>query len=99
MVGILSQLLLPTPDGSLLAVTEYFQNEAATRRWIADEQIAELKDHLVRSEGPTCRSFLSELVAAARAGRFDPTSPAPPRRGRRILIVPCGAFPDPFPVP
>ena len=72
LVGVLSQILLPAADGSLHLAVEYFQNEAATRRWIAEEKIAELKDHLQREESPVCRSFLSHLVSAVREGRLHP---------------------------
>lgn len=72
LVGILSQMLLPSPDGSLFAATEVLQNEAATRRWIAGEQLAELQDHLVRGQGPGCWSFLVRLVEAVLQGRLDP---------------------------
>jgi twitching motility protein PilT len=70
LIGVLSQMLLPAPDGSLYLATEYCQNEAATRRWIAEEKITDLKDHLQREESPVCRSFLAHLVEAANEGRL-----------------------------
>jgi len=72
LIGLLSQMLLPARDGSLFVATEALQNEAATRRWIADERVAELKDHLVRSQGPACWSFLAHLADAVHLGRLDP---------------------------
>ena len=72
MIGILSQMLLPAVDGSLFVATEAMQNEAATRRWIAEERVAEVKDHLVRSQGETCWSFLAHLVDAVHQGRLEP---------------------------
>ena len=72
LVGILSQQLLPRLGGGLFAALEYLQNEAATRRWILDNKLAELQDHLQKSNGSTNCSLLDYLVAATRQGFVDP---------------------------
>ena len=71
LVGILSQQLLPRLGGGLFPALEYLQNEAATRRWILDNKLAELQDHLQKSNGTTNCSLLDYLVAATRQGFVD----------------------------
>jgi twitching motility protein PilT len=71
LVGVISQQLLPRLGGGLLPVLEYLQNEAATRRWILDNKLTELQDHLQKSNGTTNCSLLDYLVAAARQGFVD----------------------------
>ena len=69
LIGILSQMLLPTADGSRLhAVVEHLQNEGATRVWIQEERLTEIQDFLRRSDNPNNLSFMRSLVAAARDG-------------------------------
>ena len=72
LVGIISQQLLPRLGGGLFPALEYLQNEAATRRWILDNKLAELQDHLQKSNGSTNCSLLDYLVAATRQGFVDP---------------------------
>ncbi|MEI7911249.1 MAG: ATPase, T2SS/T4P/T4SS family [Verrucomicrobiota bacterium] len=72
LVGILSQQLLPRLGGGLFPALEYLQNEAATRRWILDNKLTELQDHLQKSDGATNCSLLDYLVAAARQDFVDP---------------------------
>ena len=71
LVGILSQQLLPRLGGGLFPALEYLQNEAATRRWILDNKLAELQDHLQKFNGSTNCSLLDYLVAATRQGFVD----------------------------
>jgi len=71
LVGVISQQLLPRLGGGLFAALEYLQNEAATRRWILDNKLTELQDHLQKSNGTTNCSLLDYLVAAARQGFVD----------------------------
>ena len=72
LVGVLSQQLLPRLGGGLFPALEYLQNEAATRRWILDNKLTELQDHLQKSNGTTNCSLLDYLVASARQGFVDP---------------------------
>lgn len=72
LVGILSQQLLPRLGGGLFAALEYLQNEAATRRWILENRLADLQDLLQKGDGATNCSRLDYLVAAARQGFVDP---------------------------
>lgn len=72
LVGVISQQLLPRLGGGLFPALEYLQNEAATRRWILENQLAELQDHLRKAPGAECCSLLDYLVAATRQGFVDP---------------------------
>lgn len=72
LIGVISQQLLPAPDGSLLPVLEYFENIAVTRKWIAEGRFAELRDFLDGSDGSHARPFLHDLVSASRDQRLDP---------------------------
>jgi twitching motility protein PilT len=71
LIGILSQHLLPRAGGGLFPALEYFQNEAATRRWILENKLTELQDHLKKAHGPTNCSLLDYLVAATHQGFLD----------------------------
>lgn len=72
LVGIISQQLLPRLGGGLFPALEYMQNEAATRRWIHENKLAELQDHLQKASTPTACSLLDYLVASTRQGFVDP---------------------------
>jgi pilus retraction protein PilT len=72
LVGILSQQLLPRLGGGLFPALEYMQNEAATRRWIQENRITELQDHLLKSNEATNCSLLEYLVASVQQGYLDP---------------------------
>jgi pilus retraction protein PilT len=68
LVGIVSQQLLPRLGGGLFPALEYLQNEAATRRWILENKLPELQDHLHKSGSPHNCSLLDYLVASTRQG-------------------------------
>ena len=72
LIGIISQQLLPRLDGGLVAILEYFQNEGATRKWVAEGKHTELQDQLERGDGETACSLLRYLVAATRQNVLDP---------------------------
>ena len=71
LIGVISQQLLPRLGGGLFPALEYLQNEAATRRWILDNKLTELQDHLQKSNGTTNCSLLDYLVASTRQGFVD----------------------------
>ncbi len=72
LIGVIAQQLLPRIDGGLVAILEYFQNVAITRKWIADNNFNEIKDYLNKSEDGLSCSFLRYLVAATKQGIIDP---------------------------
>lgn len=75
LVGIMSQQLLPSSDRSLVPVLEFFENSAITRKWIAEDRFAELRDLIDAADpadGGTARPFLHDLIALTRAQRIDP---------------------------
>jgi len=71
LVGVISQQLLPRLGGGLFPALEYLQNEAATRRWILENKLADLQAHLQKSQGVSNCSLLDYLVAATRQGFVD----------------------------
>ncbi|NQX02831.1 Flp pilus assembly complex ATPase component TadA [bacterium] len=72
LVGILSQQLLPRLGGGLFPALEYLQNEAATRRWIQENRLTDLQDHLLKSNESNNCSLLEYLVASVQQGYLDP---------------------------
>ncbi|MCP5536091.1 MAG: PilT/PilU family type 4a pilus ATPase [Akkermansiaceae bacterium] len=68
LIGILSQQLLPRKHGGLMLAVEHLQNEAATRAWIRNSNLAEIADHINRNDNATNCSFVRYLVAAAQQG-------------------------------
>jgi pilus retraction protein PilT len=72
LIGVMSQRLLPRKGGGLFPALEYMQNEAATRRWISENKMPELQDHLLKSTEPNHCSLLEYLVASVQQGYLDP---------------------------
>lgn len=71
LIGVISQQLLPRRGGGLFLAQEYLQNEAATRRWIVENRLPDLQDHLLRATDSTSCSLLEYLVASVRQGFLD----------------------------
>jgi twitching motility protein PilT len=68
LIGILSQQLLPRLGGGLFPALEYMQNEAATRRWIQENRLSEIQDHLAKSNAANNCSLLEYLIASVQQG-------------------------------
>ncbi len=71
LVGVVSQQLLPREGGGLFPVLEYFQNEAATRRWILENRFTELRDHLHKSRNAESYSLLDYLMFSVQQGYIN----------------------------
>jgi pilus retraction protein PilT len=71
LIGVLSQQLLPRLGGGLFPALEYMQNEAGTRRWIIENRLTDLQDHLLKSTEATNCSRLEYLVASVKQGYLD----------------------------
>lgn len=71
LVGIVSQQLLPRLGGGIFPALEYMQNVAATRRWILENRLSDLQDHLLKSTEATNCSLLEYLVASVQQGYLD----------------------------
>ena len=70
MIGILCQQLLPSADGEgLVPVTEFLENEGATRNWIRENKSTELSDFLQRRQ-PGSKAFIDSILAAFNDGRI-----------------------------
>ncbi|MEK7949489.1 type IV pilus twitching motility protein PilT [Luteolibacter soli] len=72
LVGAIAQQLLPRINGGVVAVLEYFQNEAITRKFLAESNYNDLKDHLNKCDESSGCSFLRYLLAATQQGIIDP---------------------------
>ena len=88
LVGILCQKLVPAPEGRVLVV-EHFENQAVTRKWIAEGKFRELADFLAKGDNPANVTFLQSLVALIQAGRITEatgvqTAPNPRELQRRL---------------
>jgi pilus retraction protein PilT len=70
LVGILCQKLVPSPEGRALVV-EHFENQAVTRKWIAEGKFRELADFLGKGDNPNNVTFLQSLVTMIEAGRIS----------------------------
>ncbi|MCU0796387.1 MAG: Flp pilus assembly complex ATPase component TadA [Akkermansiaceae bacterium] len=71
LVGVLAQQLLPRLDGGLVAILEYFENAAVTRKLISEGAYSEIRDHLDKSDGSKSCPFLRYLVAATKQNIID----------------------------
>lgn len=69
LLGILCQMLVPALPGGRALAAEHFENQAVTRKWIAEGKFRELADFVARGDNPANRTFLHSLAALARAGR------------------------------
>ncbi len=70
LVGIMCQKLVPAqPDGRALVV-EHFENQAVTRKWIAEGKFHDLADFLAKGDNPANVTFLQSLVAMIQEGRI-----------------------------
>ena len=71
LVGVISQNLLPKFGGGLFPALEYFQNEAGSRRWIIEKRMADLQDHINKSDGTKNCSSLDYLVASVKQNYLE----------------------------
>ncbi len=71
LIGLLCQKLVPAlPDGRALVV-EHFENQAVTRKWIAEGKFRDLADFVGKGDNPTNLTFLESLVAMIESGRIS----------------------------
>lgn len=68
LIGVLTQQLLVSRHGGRHLITEYFQNQGATRDWIQEMNYAALQDYITSGRASDCRGFYSSLLAAWRDG-------------------------------
>ena len=71
LVGILCQKLVPALDGGRALVVEHFENQAVTRKWIAEGKFRELSDFLAKGDNPANVTFLQSLTTMVEAGRIS----------------------------
>lgn len=66
--GVLCQRLLPTVSGGRALLSEYFANEASSRRLIAEGRMSDLQDFIARGDPRSVRSFSDSLLQLVRDG-------------------------------
>jgi len=70
LVGILCQKLVPAEPEGRIVVVEHFENQAVTRKWIAEGKFRELADFVAKGDNPANVTFLQSLIALIEAGRI-----------------------------
>jgi twitching motility protein PilT len=71
LIGIICQKLVPAlNEGRALAV-EHFENQAVTRKWIAEGKFRELADFVAKGDNPNNVTFLQALVILIQSGRIS----------------------------
>jgi Tfp pilus assembly pilus retraction ATPase PilT len=71
LVGILCQKLVPAvPDGRVVVV-EHFENQAVTRKWIAEGKFRDLADFIAKGDNPANVTFLQSLVTMIQENRIS----------------------------
>lgn len=71
LIGILCQKLVPAlPEGRVL-VAEHFENQAVTRKWIAEGKFRELADFLAKGDNPANVTFVQSLYGLVKSGRIS----------------------------
>ncbi len=71
LLGSLSQLLLPSTNGGLALAAEYLVNVGATRKYLEENRLTDLGEHLERADAATGRSLLRSLTDLVRAGTIS----------------------------
>ena len=97
LVGILCQKLVPAADGGRLVVVEHFENQAVTRKWIAEGKFRELADFLAKGDNPANVTFLQSLVTLIQADRITEATglqmaPNPRELQRRLRGINSTSF-------
>jgi twitching motility protein PilT len=97
LIGILCQKLVPAlPEGRTL-VAEHFENQAVTRKWIAEGKFRELADLVAKGDNPANVTFLQSLVTLIQAGRITEAAGLqiatnPRELQRRLRGINSGSF-------
>ena len=71
VIGILSQKLVPALSGGRTLVVEHFENQAITRKWIAEGKFRDLADFLSKGDNPNNVTFLQSLVNLIQSERIS----------------------------
>lgn len=71
LVGVLTQKLVAREGGGRHLITEYFQNEGATRDWIQEMDYAALEDFIQSDKSAFAQDFLTDLTKAWREQKIS----------------------------
>jgi pilus retraction protein PilT len=76
LVGILCQKLVPAITEGRALVVEHFENQAVTRKWIAEGKFRDLADFLAKGDNPANVTFLASLVTMVQGDRITEATAA-----------------------
>ncbi len=68
LIGCISQFLLPTKTGGLTLAAEYFVNVGATRKYLEENRLTDLSEHINRADPSSARSLMACLADLVRGG-------------------------------
>ena len=71
LIGILCQKLVPALAEGRALVVEHFENQAVTRKWIAEGKFRELADFVAKGDNPHNVTFLQTLVTMIQTNRIS----------------------------
>jgi len=70
LIGVMCQKLVPALPEGRTVVVEHFENQAVTRKWIAEGKFRELADFVGKGNNSTNVTFLQSLITLIQAGRI-----------------------------
>ncbi len=70
LIGVMCQKLVPAQPEGRTVVVEHFENQAVTRKWIAEGKFRELADFVGKGNNAANVTFLQSLIALIQAGRI-----------------------------
>jgi twitching motility protein PilT len=70
LIGILCQKLVPAVAEGRALVVEHFENQAVTRKWIAEGKFRDLADFVAKGDNPHNVTFLHSLVGMIQENRI-----------------------------
>jgi pilus retraction protein PilT len=70
LIGVMCQKLVPALPEGRTVVVEHFENQAVTRKWIAEGKFRELADFVGKGNNAANVTFLQSLIALIQASRI-----------------------------
>jgi pilus retraction protein PilT len=70
LIGVLCQKLIASENEGRVLIVEHFENQAVTRKWIAEAKFRDLADFLAKGDNPSNVTFLQSLLTLVKAMRI-----------------------------
>jgi twitching motility protein PilT len=71
LLGILSQKLVPSEDGSLHLLVEHLENAGAVKKWLEESEINKISDFLAQGSQGENVTFINSIVLAYKSGQIS----------------------------